>query len=268
MWQQGWASHDCLPVLGGRSSRAAPDFCPSGPSGAVSGLIPAPALALPILLSAAGATDPVVGQLGPQPTPGTGSCQKPGCVLRVFLYFPFQGTKIHLRGALFCPCLCSTCSDRFFEGTSVLRDTEGHSRSSKQCSRHHPPFFRHIITFSHPIEPRPRLSGVLGQTPAGAGACAPARSPALPARHGDRPQTWQQHQGRPRHSGTGIGRGHCLEWGGHISVSPSAPRPGGAVDCRGKDAYKGRGEKRSIQEQPGVPGAQRGWPWDGVCPQP
>lgn len=57
-----------------------------------------------------------------------------------FCCFPIQCTKIHLRGALFCPCLYSACSDRFFEGTSVLRDADGHPGSSEQLSRHHPPF--------------------------------------------------------------------------------------------------------------------------------
>lgn len=31
---------------------------------------------------------------------------------------------------------------------------------------------------------------------------------------------------------------------------------------------EGGGERKSIQEHPGVPGPKHGWPWDSVCPQP
>lgn len=113
----------------------------AGLSGAVSGFIPAPALTLLILLSAADATDPVVWySWDPNPLLGVGPRQKPGCVLTVLLCFPFQCMKIHLRGALLCPRLYFMCSDRFFEGTSALIDTDGHPGSSKQCFRHHPHF--------------------------------------------------------------------------------------------------------------------------------
>lgn len=87
-----------------------------------------------------------------------------------------------------------------------------------------------------PRHHQPVLSQPLGS--AGTGAC----SSALSARHGDRPQTSQQHQCLPRQSGTGIGRGYCLEWGDHVSVSPSPPWPGRAVECHRKSAYKGRGK--------------------------
>ncbi|XP_053819163.1 LOW QUALITY PROTEIN: uncharacterized protein LOC128799082 [Vidua chalybeata] len=144
----------------------------AGLGGAVSGFIPAPALTLCTLLLAADATDPVMRySWDPNPLLGVGSCQKPGCVLTVLLYFPFQCMKIHLRGALLCPCLYSTCSDRFFEGTSALRDTDGHPGSSKQCFRHHPHFQAHKHLFpSHKIQPQP-----LGS--AGTDTCSPVQGP-------------------------------------------------------------------------------------------
>lgn len=59
----------------------------AGPGGAGSGFIPAPGLALPVLLSAVDATDPVVWySWDPSPLLGVGSCRKPGCVLTVLLF--------------------------------------------------------------------------------------------------------------------------------------------------------------------------------------
>lgn len=116
----------------------------AGLGGAASGFIPAPALTLPILLSAVDATDPVVWySWDPRPLLRVGSCQKPGCVLTVLLCFPFQCMKIPLRGALLYLGLYSTCSDRFLRAHQCLETQTDTQEAPSSASSPTPVFQAH-----------------------------------------------------------------------------------------------------------------------------
>lgn len=135
----------------------------------LSDFIPAPALALPILLLAANAAGPMVWySWDPNPLLESGPATSQAVCSQLCSIFLFNTPQRSIILPVFTP---RAQTDFFFEGTSVLRDTEGHPGSSEHSS-HHPLFSRHASTFSHPIKCIPRLSGVLGQPCAGAGARA------------------------------------------------------------------------------------------------
>lgn len=199
----------------------------AGPGAAGSGFIPAPGSALPVLLSAVD-----VVQLGPQPSPGSRVLPETRLCAHSFAVFLFSAQKYTSEEHYSAPVCTPRAQTDFLRAHQCL-ETQTDTQEAPSSSPGTTPLsqaHKHLF-LSLKIQPQP-----LGS--AGTGAC----SSALSARHGDRPQTSQQHQCLPRQSGTGIGRGYCLEWGDHVSVSPSPPWPGRAVECHRKSAYKGRGK--------------------------
>jgi len=148
---------------GAKAAGAAPGHLPFRHQGqvgtcrgqhAVLSPLPRAGLGLTGWLSAVGARDPgVVALLGPQPA--SGSCAEARLCAHVYgthglLCSSIQCMKIHRRRALFCLCLYYPCSNpTFFEGTSALRDADGHLGSSEQRSRHHTLFSG--SPFSNPV---------------------------------------------------------------------------------------------------------------------
>lgn len=127
MWHQGWASHGCLSVLGGRSSRAAPDSCPAGSRAGWSCRILSQLL-LWLSLSCCWLRMPQVPWCGTAGTP-THSLSRVLPQARLCAHssalFSFS---IHLREALFCPSLLHVPRQIFFlrahQCLETQRDTQ------------------------------------------------------------------------------------------------------------------------------------------------